>query len=54
MQPDPAHAFGLFVMSAFLLSLTTGLGELLTACYLQGKFPKVEVLISDLARRLPF
>jgi hypothetical protein len=54
MQPDPAHAFGLFVMSAFLLSLTTGLGELLTACYLQGKFPKMEVLIADLARRLPF
>src|ERR1051326_5524481 len=25
MQPDPAHAFGLFVMSALLLLITTGL-----------------------------
>jgi hypothetical protein len=54
MQPDPAHAFGLFLMSAFLLLLTTGLAELLTACYLIGKFPKVEALISHLAVRLPF
>ena len=52
MQPDPAHAFGLFVMSAFLLTLTTGLAELLTACYLQGKFPGLEASFSDLATRL--
>jgi len=54
MQPDPAHAFGLFVMSSFLVLLVTGLGELLTSCYLLGKFPKLEPVISDLGARLPF
>src|SRR5262245_15910464 len=52
MQPDPAHAFGLFVMSAFLLTLTTGLAELITICYLQGNFPGLEGSINDLAARL--
>jgi hypothetical protein len=54
MQPDPPHAFGLFVMSTFLLLLTTGLAELVTACYLQGKFAKLEAIISGLAAQLPF
>ena len=54
MQPDPAHAFGLFIMSCFLIILTTGLAELLTSCYLLGKFPKLESVITDLSHRLPF
>jgi len=54
MQPDPAHAFGLFIMSCFLILLTTGLAELLTSCYLLGKFPKLESIIADLSHRLPF
>ncbi len=54
MEPDPAHAFGLFFMSALLLALVTGLMRFVTAAYLQGKFSKLEVLVSDVAARLPF
>jgi hypothetical protein len=38
MDPDPSHAFGLYVMSALLLFLVTGVVRFLTAFYLQGKF----------------
>ena len=38
MEPDPAHAFGLFFMSALLLVLVSGLARLLIAEYLQGRF----------------
>ena len=54
MEPDPAHAFGLFLMSALLLVLVSGLVRFVTASYLQGKFPKLQAIISDLAARLPF
>jgi len=53
MEPDPPHAFGLFFMSALLLALVTGLVRLVTASYLQGKFAKLDAIISDLAARLP-
>jgi hypothetical protein len=53
MEPDPPHAFGLFFMSALLLALVTGLVCLVTASYMQGKFAKLQVIISDLAARLP-
>ena len=43
MDPDPSHAFGLFFMSALLLVLITGLVRFVTAAYLQGKFPKLQV-----------
>ena len=54
MEPDPPHAFGLYLMTSLLLMLITGLLRFLTAWYLQGKFVKLESLASDLARRLPF
>jgi hypothetical protein len=53
MEPDPSHAFGLFFMSALLLTLVSGLVRLVTASYLQGKFTKLQVIISELAARLP-
>jgi Yip1 domain len=53
MEPDPPHAFGLFLMTALLLALVTGLVRLVTSSYLQGKFAKLEAIISDLAARLP-
>jgi hypothetical protein len=46
MRPDPAHAFGLYLMSALLLLFITGLTRFLTACYLAGKFVKLDALIS--------
>jgi len=54
LEPDPPHAFGLYFMSALLLFLITGLTRFVTACYLEGKFAKLQSLISGLAARLPF
>ena len=54
MDPDPSHAFGLYLMSALLLVLVSGLVRFATAAYLQGKFPALQSLISNLAARLPF
>jgi len=54
MQPDPSHAFGLFLMSSLLLLLITGLVRFVTVWYLQGEFTTFEASVSDLARRLPF
>jgi len=54
MQPDPAHAFGLYVITCLLVFFTTGLLELITACFLLGKFPKLSTFIASLATRLPF
>lgn len=52
MQPDPPHAFGLFLVSAIFLVIITGLARFLTAWYLQGEFKSVEKLISDLIARM--
>jgi hypothetical protein len=38
MLPDPPHAFGYYVSTAFLLFFLTGLIRFLTAWYLQGKY----------------
>jgi hypothetical protein len=54
MEPDPPHAFGLFFMTSLLLALITGLVRLVTVSYLEGKFPKLEAIISHLGARLPF
>lgn len=54
MEPDPSHAFGLYLMSALLLVLVTGLVRFVTGSYLQGKFPVLQNLMTDLAQRLPF
>jgi len=54
MEPDPAHAFGLYLMTALLVVLISGLVRFATAAYLQGKFPALQSLISSLAERLPF
>ena len=37
LLPDPSHAFGLYLMSALMLFLVTGLERLFTAMYLQGR-----------------
>jgi hypothetical protein len=54
MDPDPAHAFGLFFMSALLILVLTGLTQLVTSLYLQAKFPQGEGIITGLAAKLPF
>ncbi len=52
MEPDPSHAFGLYLMSSLLLFLTTGLTRFVTAWYLQGKFVGLESAISNLGSSL--
>ena len=48
MEPDPPHAFGLYLMSALTVLLATGLLRFVSAWYLQGKFVKLEALLSGL------
>jgi hypothetical protein len=52
MEPDPSHAFGLYLMGSLLLCLTTGLTRFVTAWYLQGKFVSLESAASDLGSSL--
>jgi hypothetical protein len=54
MDPDPPQAFGLYVTTSFLLLLISGLARFLTASYLQGKFTKLEPILSGLGAKLPF
>ena len=54
MDPDRPHAFGLYLTSALLFVLISGLAHFATATYLQGKIPALQPLISNLAARLPF
>jgi len=37
MMPDPTHAFGLYLSSAMVIILTTGMTRLITAMYLLGQ-----------------
>lgn len=54
MEPDPPHAFGLYLMSSLLLLFITGLVRFVTAWYLAGKLPAVDAVVSSLAGRLPW
>jgi Yip1 domain len=54
MLPDPPHAFGLYLVSVILLTMTTGLARLITSWYLQGKIVPVQTFVSHLASHLPF
>ncbi len=51
MQPDPPQAFGLYLMTAVLMFSITGVMGFVAAWYLQGKFTKLDALISALAVR---
>jgi len=52
MEPDPSHAFGLYLMGSLLLLLTTGLARFVTAWYLAGKFVGIESLIKNLGNKI--
>lgn len=54
MEPDPAHAFGLYTVTGLMVLMTTGMLEIITAFYLNGSFPKLEHAVTSLAARLPF
>jgi hypothetical protein len=46
MEPDPPHAFGLYLMNALVLLLATGLLRFVTYWYLEGKFGKLQALMA--------
>ena len=54
MDPDPPHAFGLYLVSCVLLIMITGLVRFITAWYFQGRFIPLHKAISGLAEQLPF
>ena len=54
MQPDPPQAFGLYLTTSMLLFFMTGVMGYIVASYLQGKFTKLDTLVSALGQRLPF
>lgn len=54
MEPDPPHAFGLFLMSSILLLFITGLVRFITDWYLQGHLVRLQPLVDSLAKKLPF
>jgi Yip1-like protein len=54
MQPDPPQAFGLYLTIAVIMFSMTGVMGFIAASYLQGKFTKLDALISQLGQRLPF
>ncbi len=54
MEPDPPQAFGLYMVSSLSLLLISGLARFLTAWYLQGRFTKLEPILSGIAGYLPF
>ena len=54
MQPDPPHAFGLYLISAMLLVMTSGLARFVMTWWLQGKFKKAETFLYDFIARLLF
>lgn len=53
MEPDPPHAFGLYLMSSLLLFFITGLARFMTAWFLAGKLPAIDSIVTSLAARLP-
>jgi uncharacterized membrane protein YecN with MAPEG domain len=53
LKPDPPHAFGLYFMSALLMTVVTGLVCFLTDWYLKGRFTKIDEVITKLASYLP-
>jgi hypothetical protein len=50
LEPDPPHAFGLYLVTALTLLLATGLMRFVTAWYLQGKFGRLDALVGGLSR----
>jgi Yip1 domain len=54
LEPDPPHAFGLYVMSCILLIMVTGLARFVTAAFLSGKFTALDRFFSAAGARLHF
>jgi hypothetical protein len=54
LQPDPTHAFGLYLSAMMVIVLTSGLARLMTAMYLLGYMDfQHSWLTRELSRVLP-
>jgi uncharacterized membrane protein YecN with MAPEG domain len=49
MEPDPPHAFGMYLTSSVLVAMVTGLERFITAWYLSGRCQPISDFISHLA-----
>jgi hypothetical protein len=54
MQPDPPHAFGLFLMTSLILIMATGIERFVASAYLAGRIRPVSDIIQSLAHHRPF
>ncbi|HEX3889920.1 MAG TPA: YIP1 family protein [Verrucomicrobiae bacterium] len=54
MQPDPSQTFGIYLMCAVMFVLVTGLERFVTIWYLAGRIPRLDEIVSQLAKHLPF
>ena len=54
MEPDPPHAFGLYLVSCILLVFISGLIRFVTAWYFKGEFLSLQRFVADLGARLHF
>jgi hypothetical protein len=54
MQPDPPQAFGLYLVSALLLAMTSGAIRFVTAWALAGRFKQFDTILSAIAAQLHF
>ena len=54
LQPDPTHAFGLYLSAVFVIVLSSGLGRMITGMYLLGYMSfEHSWLTRELSRFLP-
>ncbi len=58
MEPDPPHAFGLYLTSGFLLAIASGLARLLGAWWTMGRFGQaqsaVDAFLTQLLTKIHF
>ena len=47
MEPDPPHAFGLYLTSSLLLALASGLADFLAAWWMMGRFVTIQTAVND-------
>jgi hypothetical protein len=46
MNPNPSHAFGLYLTSALVLAMISGISQLIASAYLLGRFVRLDGLVS--------
>ncbi|HEY3763421.1 MAG TPA: Yip1 family protein [Verrucomicrobiae bacterium] len=52
MEPDPPHAFGLYVMSALLLTMTTAAERFISIGYLAGRYKPLYEVMTEVLKKI--